>query len=103
MSTKEPEADKESREVALLSPTMSLSKEGSFFFSGEANGIGLGRHIYTGGAWKPRKVLPHPKIKASVMEDQPAYSQLLLESPGAGKNSSISQMPVVLIPVHFDR
>jgi hypothetical protein len=64
VAAKEKEEEQELGEVALLSPTASLSKEGGFFFAGEANGVGLGHNIYTGGAWKQQKLLPHPTLEA---------------------------------------
>ena len=66
------EPAQESGDVALLSPTT----EGSFFFAGEVNRVGIHHHIFTRGTWKPRKVRPHPMLEVQVRVDWEVYNHL---------------------------
>ena len=76
-------------EVALLSPT----KEGGFFFAGEIGMIGISHHIYSDGAWRPRKMLPHPTLGVRVAVDREAYGQLSLRAPtGHTRESDMSAL-----------
>ena len=74
----------ESGDVASLSPVMSPSKEGAFFFTGDIKMHGTNHHIYSEGRWKPRKVRPHPIVDVTVKVDLAAYKELGLQEPKLG-------------------
>ena len=71
-------------EVSLVeSPT----KDAGFFFADEINKVGVSHHIHVGGAWRARKVMPHPTLEVSVDVDSEAYKQLSLQKPAGGSGA----------------
>ena len=74
----------ESGDVTSLSPVMSPSREGAFFFTGEVNMHGTNHNIFSEGRWKPRKVRPHPIMDVVVRVDLEAYIELGLQEPRLG-------------------